>query len=297
MEKNNTNDLRELQEQLSLLHGKLDNQTIIDDTQIGRIPQVKSMKAMSSMWLALAIVLLVIIEGFYGLYYVSLTHFDKTMSLFEQTILTPMDSLRALSWEELAPELQKRMERLTPEKMAEADSLIAMYRTFKKEFVDNPERMQQAMNGVKDIIYGGWMLVMNILITLIFVIVIVTQVFNIRVLNRSKLQADICSLTAQMEKVRTVHLAACATLTLLLAMLMPLILEFYEGMALGWKIVLVTIPALLALAEMLQFTSFKRYQAIASLDWGRFLYIRHTCDKIIRRMGGNNNVDSVVVPR
>jgi len=284
MEKNNTNDLHELQEQLSLLHGKLDNQTIIDDTQIGRIPQVKSMKAVSGMWLALAIVLLVIIEGFYGLYYFSLTHFDKTMSLFEQTILAPMDSLRALSWDELSPEQQKRMKRLTPEKMAEADSLIAMYRTFKKEFADNPERMQQAMNGVKDIIYGGWMLVMNILITLIIVVVIVTQVFNIRVLNRSKLQADICSLTAQMEKVRAVHLAACAALTLLLALLMPLVLEFYESMAVGWKIVLVTIPALLALAEILQFTPLKRCKVVASLDWGRFLYIRHTCDKIIRRM-------------
>ena len=284
MEKNNTNDLHELQEQLSLLHGKLDTQTIIDDTQIRRIPQVRSMKVVSGMWLALAIVLLVIIEGFYGLYYVSLTHFDKVMSLFEQTILTPMDSLRALSLEELTPEQQKLLERLTPEKMAEADSLIAMYRTFKEEFAENPERMQQAMDGVTDIIYGGWMLVMNILITLIFVVVIVTQVFNIRVLNRSKLQADICSLTAQMEKVRTVHLAACATLTLLLALLMPLVLEFYENMAVGWKIVLVTIPALLALAEILQFTPLKRCKVVASLDWGRFLYIRHTCDKIIRRM-------------
>lgn len=284
MEKNNTNDLHELQEQLSLLHGKLDTQTIIDDTQIRRIPQVRSMKVVSGMWLALAIVLFVIIEGFYGLYYVSLTHFDKVMNLFEQTILAPMDSLRALSLEELTPEQQKLLERLTPEKMAEADSLIAMYRTFKEEFAENPERMQQAMDGVTDIIYGGWMLVMNILITLIFVVVIVTQVFNIRVLNRSKLQADIYSLTAQMEKVRAVHLAACATLALLLALLMPLLLEFYENMALGWKIVLVTIPALLALAELLQFTPLKRYKAIASLDWGRFLYIRHTCDKIIRRM-------------
>lgn len=284
MEKNNTNDLHEMQEQLSLLHGKLDTQTIIDDTQIRRIPQVRSMKVVSGMWLALAIVLFVIIEGFYGLYYVSLTHFDKAMNLFEQTILTPMDSLRALSLEELTPEQQKLLERLTPEKMAEADSLIAMYRTFKEEFAENPERMQQALDGVTDIIYGGWMLVMNILITLIFVVVIVTQVFNIRVLNRSKLQADIYSLTAQMEKVRAVHLAACATLALLLALLMPLLLEFYENMVLGWKIVLVTIPALLALAELLQFTPLKRYKAIASLDWGRFLYIRHTCDKIIRRM-------------
>lgn len=284
MEKNNTNDLHEMQEQLSLLHGKLDTQTIIDDTQIRRIPQVRSMKVVSGMWLALAIVLFVIIEGFYGLYYVSLTHFDKAMNLFEQTILTPMDSLRALSLEELTPEQQKLLERLTPEKMAEADSLIAMYRTFKEEFAENPERMQQALDGVTDIIYGGWMLVMNILITLIFVVVIVTQVFNIRVLNRSKLQADIYSLTAQMEKVRAVHLAACATLALLLALLMPLLLEFYENMVLGWKIILVTIPALLALAELLQFTPLKRYKAIASLDWGRFLYIRHTCDKIIRRM-------------
>lgn len=284
MEKNNTNDLHELQEQLSLLHGKLDTQTIIDDTQIRRIPQVRSMKVVSGMWLALAIVLFVIIEGFYGLYYVSLTHFDKAMNLFEQKILAPMDSLRALSLEELTPEQQKLLERLTPEEMAEEDSLIAMYQTLKKEFAENPERMQQALDGVTDIIYGGWMLVMNILITLIFVVVIVTQVFNIRVLNRSKLQADIYSLTAQMEKVRAVHLAACATLALLLALLMPLLLEFYESMVLGWKIVLVTIPALLALAELLQFTPLKRYKAIASLDWGRFLYIRHTCDKIIRRM-------------
>lgn len=284
MEKNNTNDLHELQEQLSLLHGKLDTQTIIDDTQIRRIPQVRSMKVVSGMWLALAIVLFVIIEGFYGLYYVSLTHFDKAMNLFEQTILAPMDSLRALSLEELTPEQQKLLERLTPEKMAETDSLIAMYRTLKEEFAENPERMQQALDGVTDIIYGGWMLVMNILITLIFVVVIVTQVFNIRVLNRSKLQADIYSLTAQMEKVRAVHLAACATLALLLALLMPLLLEFYENMVLGWKIVLVTIPALLALVELLQFTPLKRYKAIATLDWGRFLYIRHTCDKIIRRM-------------
>ena len=142
------------------------------------------------------------------------------------------------------------------------------------------------MDGVKEAIYTGWMLVLNILITFIFITVAITQVFHIRYLKRGKIRENISTLTEQMRKVRKTHMIGCAVIMMLIALVMPIILELYEDLALGWRIVLIAVPALLSIAEFIQFTSLTQYTAVRYLDWGKIFYIRHTCDKIIHKMEG-----------
>lgn len=275
MEKNITNDLQEMQEQLGLLHHKLDNQTILDDKQLARIPhmRVSSIKAVSVFWLVLAIVAMVIFDGFYGLYYYSLNHFDQVMEYWEKNMTIKIDSTK-----------------ISPEKLEQ----INKDRQFFQEKIDwlkelkqnDPEKWQKAMDGVKEAIYTGWMLVLNILITFIFITVAITQVFHIRYLKRGKIRENISTLTEQMRKVRKTHMIGCAVIMMLIALVMPIILEFYEDLALGWRIVLIAVPALLSIAEFIQFTSLTQYTAVRYLDWGKIFYIRHTCDKIIHKMEG-----------
>ncbi|MBR1808073.1 MAG: hypothetical protein IJ776_01630 [Paludibacteraceae bacterium] len=291
MDTNNQTDLQELREQMSLLHDKLDNQTIIDDNQIEKIPRVRvaSIKAVSAFWLILAIVLLVLFDGFYATYYYALTHFDKVMNYAEKTIFSPsLDSILNLPYEQLTPEQQKRFDRMNAEKIENAkvarDSMMIKYIEIKELMAKDPDKYQKAMTGVRKAIYGGWMLMINILITLVIVVFIVAHIFNINVLKHGKIRENISSLTEQMRKVRKAHIVSCIVICLLLALLMPLILEFYEGMVLGWKIVLIALPALLALLELMQLTPLCRYKAVSYVDWGKVLYIRHTCDKIISRM-------------
>ena len=142
MEKNITNDLQEMQEQLGLLHHKLDNQTILDDKQLARIPhmRVSSIKAVSVFWLVLAIVAMVIFDGFYGLYYYSLNHFDQVMEYCEKNMTIKIDSTK-----------------ISPEKLEQ----INKDRQFFQEKIDwlkelkqnDPEKWQKAMDGVKEAIY------------------------------------------------------------------------------------------------------------------------------------------------
>ena len=273
MEKNITTDLQEMQEQLGLLHHKLDNQTILDDKQLARIPhmRVSSIKAVSVFWLVLAIVAMVIFDGFYGLYYYSLNHFDQVMEYCEKNMTIKIDSTK-----------------ISPEKLEQ----INKDRQFFQEKIDwlkelkqnDPEKWQKAMDGVKESIYTGWMLVLNILITFIFITVAITQVFHIRYLKRGKIRENISTLTEQMRKVRKTHMIGCAVIMMLIALVMPIILELYEDLALGWRIVLIAVPALLSIAEFIQFTSLTQYTAVRYLDWGKIFYIRHTCDKIIHKM-------------
>lgn len=275
MEKNITNDLQEMQEQLGLLHHKLDKQTILDDKQLARIPhmRVSSIKAVSVFWLVLAIVAMVIFDGFYGLYYYSLNHFDQVMEYCEKNMTIKIDSTK-----------------ISPEKLEQ----INKDRQFFQEKIDwlkelkqnDPEKWQKAMDGVKEAIYTGWMLVLNILITFIFITVAITQVFHIRYLKRGKIRENISTLTEQMRKVRKTHMIGCAVIMMLIALVMPIILEFYKDLALGWRIVLIAVPALLSIAEFIQFTSLTQYTAVRYLDWGKIFYIRHTCDKIIHKMEG-----------
>lgn len=290
MEQNDKNTLQEMQEQFNLLHSKLENQTILDDKQLARIPRmrIKSMKAVSSFWLVLAIVILILIDGFYGLYYYSLIHIDKVVNYFETTYMAPIDSIINLPSDQLSPELQERLKNMNPEQVEQIRESHTQFRRtldwFKSETINNPEGMQEAIENVKSAIYGGWILVLNILISLFFIAIIVTQIFNIRFLNRGKIQQNISSLTEQIQKVRTTHIISCATITMLIALTMPLILMFYENVALGWKILLITLPAVLSCLEILQLTPLKKKNAIRYLDWGRVFYIRHTCDEIIRKM-------------
>lgn len=261
MEQNTTNDLQEMREQLGLLHTKLENQDILDDSQLARIPRmrVSSIKAVSMFWLVLAIAAMVIFDGFYGLYYYSLNHFDQLMNYAEKMINAPVD---------------QPVDPIITEKLEWA----------KYEMQNNPEKWQEAIEGVKTAIYTGWMLVLNILITFIFITVAITQIFNIRLLKRGKIRENISTLTEQMRKVRKTHMISCAVIMMLVALVMPIILEFYEDLALGWRIVLIATPALLSVAEIIQFTSLTRYTAVRYLDWGKVFYIRHTCDHIIRKM-------------
>ena len=275
MEKNITNDLQEMQEQLGLLHHKLDNQTILDDKQLARIPhmRVSSIKAVSVFWLVLAIVAMVIFDGFYGLYYYSLNHFDQVMEYWEKNMTIKIDSTK------ISPE---KLEQINKDRQFFQEKI-----DWAKELKQNdPEKWQKAMDGVKEAIYTGWMLVLNILITFIFITVAITQVFHIRYLKRGKIRENISTLTEQMRKVRKTHMIGCAVIMMLIALVMPIILEFYEDLALGWRIVLIAVPALLSIAEFIQFTSLTQYTAIRYLDWGKIFYIRHTCDKIIRKMEG-----------
>ena len=156
----------------------------------------------------------------------------------------------------------------------------------KEQMQNNPEKWQKGMDGVKEAIYTGWMLVLNILITIIFITIAITQVFHIRYLKRGKIRENISTLTEQMRKVRKTHMISCAVIMMLIAFVMPIILEFYEDLALGWRIVLIAVPALLSAAEIIQFTSLTQYTAVRYLDWGKIFYIRHTCDRIIRKMEG-----------
>ena len=275
MEKNITNDLQEMQEQLGLLHHKLDNQTILDDQQLARIPhmRVSSMKAVSVFWLVLAIVAMVIFDGFYGLYYYSLNHFDQVMEYCEKNMTIKIDSTK------ISPE---KLEQINKDRQFFQEKI-----DWAKELKQNdPEKWQKAMDGVKEAIYTGWMLVLNILITFIFITVAITQVFHIRYLKRGKIRENISTLTEQMRKVRKTHMIGCAVIMMLIALVMPIILEFYEDLALGWRIVLIAVPALLSIAELIQFTSLTQYTAVRYLDWGKIFYIRHTCDQIIRKMEG-----------
>ena len=275
MEKNITTDLQEMQEQLGLLHHKLDNQTILDDKQLARIPhmRVSSMKAVSIFWLVLAIAALVIFDGFYGLYYYSLNHFDKVMEYCEKKMVTNIDSTR------MSPEKLEQIKKNSQEFQEKIDWA-------KEQMQNNPEKWQEGMDGVKEAIYTGWMLVLNILITIIFITIAITQVFHIRYLKRGKIRENISTLTEQMRKVRKTHMIGCAVIMMLIALVMPIILEFYEDLALGWRIVLIAVPALLSAAEIIQFTSLTQYTAVRYLDWGKIFYIRHTCDRIIRKMEG-----------
>ena len=273
MEKNITNDLQEMQEQLGLLHHKLDNQTILDDKQLARIPhmRVSSIKAVSVFWLVLAIVAMVIFDGFYGLYYYSLNHFDQVMEYCEKNMTIKIDSTK------ISPE---KLEQINKDRQFFQEKI-----DWAKELKQNdPEKWQKAMDGVKEAIYTGWMLVLNILITFIFITVAITQVFHIRYLKRGKIRENISTLTEQMRKVRKTHMIGCAVIMMLIALVMPIILEFYEDLALGWRIVLIAVPALLSIAEFIQFTSLTQFTAVRYLDWGKIFYIRHTCDQIIRRM-------------
>jgi len=273
MEKNITNDLQEMQEQLGLLHHKLDNQTILDDKQLARIPhmRVSSIKAVSVFWLVLAIVAMVIFDGFYGLYYYSLNHFDQVMEYCEKNMTIKIDSTK------ISPE---KLEQINKDRQFFQEKI-----DWAKELKQNdPEKWQKAMDGVKEAIYTGWMLVLNILITFIFITVAITQVFHIRYLKRGKIRENISTLTEQMRKVRKTHMISCAVIMMLVALVMPIILEFHEDLALGWRIVLIATPALLSVAEIIQFTSLTRYTAVRYLDWGKVFYIRHTCDHIIRKM-------------
>lgn len=275
MEKNITNDLQEMQEQLGLLHHKLDNQTILDDKQLARIPhmRVSSIKAVSVFWLVLAIVAMVIFDGFYGLYYYSLNHFDQVMEYCEKNMTIKIDSTK------ISPE---KLEQINKDRQFFQEKI-----DWAKELKQNdPEKWQKAMDGVKEAIYTGWMLVLNILITFIFITVAITQVFHIRYLKRGKIRENISTLTEQMRKVRKTHMISCAVIMMLVALIMPIILEFYEDLALGWRIVLIATPALLSVAEIIQFTSLTQYTAVRYLDWGKIFYIRHTCDKIIHKMEG-----------
>ncbi len=291
MEDNNKNDLQELREQMSLLHDKLDNQTIIDDKQIAKVPRVRvaSIKAVSAFWLILAIVVLVLFDGIYAGYYYALTHFDKVMNIAEETIFSPsLDSILNMPYKQLTPEQQERFDKMNADKIEDAkvarDSIMIKYTELKEWIAKDPEKYQEAVVGVRKAIYGGWALVMNLLITLVIVVFILTNIFNIRVLKRGKIQENISSLTEQLRKVRKAHIVSCTVICALIALLMPLILEFHEEMALGWKIVLIALPSLLALSEVMQLTPLRRYKAVHYLDWGQVLYIRHTCDKIISRM-------------
>ena len=275
MEKNITNDLQEMQEQLGLLHHKLDNQTILDDKQLARIPhmRVSSIKAVSVFWLVLAIVAMVIFDGFYGLYYYSLNHFDQVMEYCEKNMTIKIDSTK------ISPE---KLEQINKDRQFFQEKI-----DWAKELKQNdPEKWQKAMDGVKEAIYTGWMLVLNILITFIFITVAITQVFHIRYLKRGKIRENISTLTEQMRKVRKTHMISCAVIMMLVALIMPIILEFYEDLALGWRIVLIATPALLSVAEIIQFTSLTQDTAVRYLDWGKIFYIRHTCDKIIHKMEG-----------
>jgi len=275
MEKNTTNDLQEMQEQLGLLHHKLDNQTILDDKQLARIPhmRVSSMKAVSVFWLVLAIVALVIFDGFYGLYYYGLNHFDQVMEYCEKNMVTNIDSTR-MSPEKL--EQIKKNSQVFQEKIDWA----------KEQKQNNPDKWEEGMDGVKEAIYTGWMLVLNILITFIFITVAITQVFHIRYLKRGKIRENISTLTEQMRKVKKTHMISCAVIMMLIALVTPIILEFYEDLALGWRIVLIAVPVLLFVAEIIQFTSLTQYTVVRYLDWGKIFYIRHTCDRIIHKMEG-----------
>lgn len=275
MEKNITNDLQEMQEQLGLLHHKLDNQTILDDKQLARIPhmRVSSMKAVSIFWLVLAIAALIIFDGFYGLYYYSLNHFDQVMNYYEKNVLINMDSTK------MSPEKIEQLKKDRQEFQEKIDWA-------KEQMQNNPEKWQKGMDGVKEAIYTGWMLVLNILITIIFITIAITQVFHIRYLKRGKIRENISTLTEQMRKVRKTHMISCAVIMMLIAFVMPIILEFYEDLALGWRIVLIAVPALLSATEIIQFTSLTQYTAVRYLDWGKIFYIRHTCDRIIRKMEG-----------
>ena len=290
MEQNDKNTLQEMREQLSLLHSKLDKQTILGDKQLARIPhmRIKSMRAVSSFWLVLAIVIVVLLDGFYGLYYYSLTHMDKVINYFETTYMAPIDSIINLPSDQLSPELQERLAKMTPEQVEQIKESHAEFQKtldwFKSETINNPEQMQEAIQNVQSAIYGGWILVLNVLISLFFIAIIITQIFNIRFLARGKIQQDISSLTEQIRKVRTTHIISCATITMLIALMMPLILMFYENMALGWRIILIILPAVLSCLEILQLTPLKQNRTIRCLDWGRVFYIRHTCDQIIRKM-------------
>ncbi|MBQ7530670.1 MAG: hypothetical protein IJT12_03090 [Paludibacteraceae bacterium] len=287
MEQNNTNDLQELREQMNLLHSKLENQTIIDDRQLEQFTRtrVTSIKAVSSAWLTIALIVLLMVDGFYGLFYFTLTHFGKMMTYYEQTIGTPLNNILNGNTDDLTPEQQKRIAKLSPEQfddMKEAQALFnEKYDSIKSL---SPEELQEAADGVKDIMFGGWMLVLNILINMILITIAVIQICYICFLRRCKLYKNITSLTEQMRKVRTSHMVSCAVICLLLAMLMPLVLQFHESTPQAWRIALVTIPALLALIEFIQFTPLSRYRVVTMLDWGRLLYIRHACDKIISRM-------------
>lgn len=287
MEQNNTNDLQELREQMNLLHSKLESQTIIDDRQIEQFTRsrVTSIKAVSSVWLTIALTVLIIFDGYLGLFYFTLTHFDKMVTYYEQNIGTPLENILNGNTDNLTPEQQERIAELSPkqlEDMKEAQSLFNEKFNSVKEL--SQEELQEASEGVKDIMFGGWMLVLNILINLIFITIAVIQICYICFLRRCKLYKNITSLTEQMRKVRAAHMVSCAVICLLLALLMPLVLQFHESTPPAWRIALVTIPALLALIEFIQFTPLSRYQAVSMLDWGRLLYIRHACDKIISRM-------------
>lgn len=275
MEQTKTNDLQELQMQMNLLHNKLDGQSIINDKQIERIPhmRVRSLKAVSLFWLVLSIVVLLLFDGFYGLYYYSLTHFDQMISYYEEKVIAPMDSLMAL------PDSP-----ITKEQIEANEMFYQKLEWYKKERMENPERAAEALMAVKDTIYGGWMLVLNIVLSLIVLIVIITQIFNIHVLSHGKIQKNISSMTAQLIKIKKAHIISSCAICLLSALIMPIILVFYENMAFGWKILLVVIPALLGLAELLQLTPLRQLTWISMLDWGRVFYIRQTCDKMIRRM-------------
>ena len=286
MEQNNTNDLQELREQMNLLHSKLDSQTIIDDRQIEQFTRsrVTSIKAVSSVWLTIALIVLLVFDGFYGLFYCTLTHFGKIMSYYEQNISAPLDNILNGNTDNLTPEQQKRLAKLSPEQLEDMKEAQARFNEkYNSIKTLSPEELQEATEGVKRIMFGGWMLVLNILFNLIFITIAVIQICYIWLLKRSKLHKDITSLTEQMRKVRTSHMVSCAVICLLLAMLMPLVLQFHKSTPLAWQVVLVALPALLALLEFIQFTPLCRYNAVSMLDWGRLLYIRHTCDKIIGR--------------
>ena len=167
MEQNDKNTLQEMQEQFNLLHSKLENQTILDDKQLARIPRmrIKSMKAVSSFWLVLAIVILILIDGFYGLYYYSLIHIDKVVNYFETTYMAPIDSIINLPSDQLSPELQERLKNMNPEQVEQIRESHAQFRRtldwYKSETINNPEGMQEAIENVKSAIYGGWILVLN----------------------------------------------------------------------------------------------------------------------------------------
>lgn len=287
MEQNINNDLQDMREQMQLLRNKLNEQTIIDDKQLEQFTRsrVISIKAISSVWLTIALTVLIIFDGYLGLFYFTLTHFDKMMTYYEQHIGTPLENILNGNTDNLTPEQQERIAKLSPEQiedMKEAQTLFnEKYNSIKTL---SPEDMQEATEGVKNAIFSGEVLVLIVLINTILFTIVVVQICYIRFFKRSKLQKNITSLTEQMRKVRIAHIASCAVICLLLAMLMPLALHFFEDLSIAWKITLVSIPALLALLEFIQFTPLSRYKAVYCLDWGRLLYIRHTCDKIIRRM-------------
>lgn len=287
MEQNNTNDLQELREQLNLLHSKLESQPIIDDRQIEKFTRtrVTSIKTVSSVWLTIALTVLIIFDGYLGIFYFTLTHFDKMVTYYEQNIGTPLENILNGNTDNLTPEQQERIAELSPkqlEDIKEAQSLFNEKFNSVKEL--SQEELQEASEGVKDIMFGGWMLVLYILINLIFITIAVIQICYICFLRRCKLHKNITSLTEQMRKVRTAHIASCAVICLLIAMLMPLVLQFHENMPLAWRIVLVALPTVLAMLELVQLTPLNRYMGVGCLDWGRLLYIRHACDKIIGRM-------------